>query len=160
MATLAVRNLDDAVVRRLRIRAPGNGCSDRPTTLRVRGYIRTAGLLAAPRPFVDTLLSIYRLPGLVDYAIGGARADNTNTFEVPYGFQYELARFAASGTRFTNTDLVALSIGGNDLSGIDLTSLTIEVQKIARIDASATTSAVTAVAGVSPPCPGTGRDHF
>ena len=38
-----------------------------------------------------------------------------------YGLPYELQQFAASGTRFTNRDLIALSIGGNDLSGIDLT---------------------------------------
>ena len=38
-----------------------------------------------------------------------------------YGLPYELQQFAASGTRFTDRDLIALSIGGNDLSGIDLT---------------------------------------
>jgi outer membrane lipase/esterase len=69
--------------------------------------------------FVDSLQSIYGLPGLTNYAIGGARTDNTNTFGVPNaGFAYELYTFATMGMRFTNSDLIALSIGGNDLSAI------------------------------------------
>jgi uncharacterized protein YhjY with autotransporter beta-barrel domain/phospholipase/lecithinase/hemolysin len=69
--------------------------------------------------FVQTLQSIYGLPGMVNYAIGGARTDNTNTLSflsAGYGFPYELARLAHDGTRFTDRDLIAVSIGGNDSS--------------------------------------------
>jgi outer membrane lipase/esterase len=74
--------------------------------------------------FVETLQSIYGLPGLTNYAIGGARTDNGNTLTgelnvaVPplAGFPYELARLAYDGVRFKSTDLVTVSIGGNDSS--------------------------------------------
>lgn len=74
--------------------------------------------------FVETLQSIYGLRGLTNYAIGGALTDNTNTLnsEIPGlvpplpGFVYELARLAHDGGRFSSTDLVTVSIGGNDSS--------------------------------------------
>jgi uncharacterized protein YhjY with autotransporter beta-barrel domain/phospholipase/lecithinase/hemolysin len=74
--------------------------------------------------FVETLQSIYGLPGLTNYAIGGALTNNTNTLttelgsSVPplAGFPYELARLAYDGVRFKSSDLIALSIGGNDSS--------------------------------------------
>ena len=74
--------------------------------------------------FVETLQSIYGLPGLTNYAIGGALTDNSNTLTaglgvaVPplAGFPYELARLAYDGVRFKSTDLVTVSIGGNDSS--------------------------------------------
>jgi len=71
---------------------------------------------------------------------GGARTDDTNTISgLSDGFTYELQQFAASGTHFTNSDLIALSIGGNDLSVIANTAL---------IPSGAMTSAQNAVAGV------------
>ena len=75
--------------------------------------------------FVQALGTNYGLPGITNYAIGGARTDNTNTFNaksppppnfVP-GFEYELAQSA--GLRYAASDLIALSIGGNDLSAIE-----------------------------------------
>ena len=87
--------------------------------------------------FVDSLQSIYGLPGLTNYSIGGARTNNSNTLSgldgppLPpnYGFPYELQQFAANSTHFTNTDLIALSIGGNDLSAIDPRNLTTDAQR-------------------------------
>ena len=81
--------------------------------------------------FVETLQSIYGLPGLTNYAIGGARTDNGNTLigelgvAVPplAGFPYELARLAYDGVRFKSTDLVTVSIGGNDSSLITHTDV-------------------------------------
>ncbi len=87
--------------------------------------------------FVNSLQSIYRLPGLTNYSIGGARTDNTNTNNVPYGLPYELQQLG--GRRFTNSDLIALSIGGNDLSAISNPAL---------IRTSAITSANNAAVGV------------
>ncbi|NVO15750.1 MAG: autotransporter domain-containing protein [Rhodoplanes sp.] len=83
--------------------------------------------------FVQSLQSIYGLPGMTNYAIGGARTDNTNTLvALPTiagdpssiapinpplgGFPYELWQLAVNGTRFTARDLIVLSIGGNDES--------------------------------------------
>ncbi len=97
--------------------------------------------------FVDSLQSIYGLPGLTNYAIGGARTNNSNTLQgLSEGFPYELQQFANSGTRFTSSDLIALSIGGNDLSGISLSGT--DTQKTAQIEYGAAVSAKAAVTGV------------
>ena len=114
--------------------------------------------------FVDSLQSIYGLPAATNYSIGGARTDNTNTLSPTYlsaGYGFfptagtagnpgpsEIQTFAATGTRFTDRDLIVLSIGGNDLSAIDFAGLTTDAQKHALIVSSATTSAMNAVAGV------------
>nr|WP_245258316.1 autotransporter domain-containing protein [Rhodopseudomonas palustris] len=100
--------------------------------------------------FVDSLQSIYGLSGLTNYSIGGARTGNTNTMPFlssGYGLPYELQQFAASGTRFTERDLIALSIGGNDLSGINVGTGDVASQN-AIIVAGALQSAAAAVGGV------------
>src|ERR1019366_3924860 len=58
--------------------------------------------------FVQSLQSIYGLPGMTNYAIGGARTDNTNTLSntlppppLP-GFSYELAQSA--GLHYSSRD--------------------------------------------------------
>lgn len=97
--------------------------------------------------FVDSLQAIYGLPTALNYAIGGARTDNTNSIndEVPAppvvlpGFTYQLQQFILSGARFTERDLVLLSIGGNDMSAIGPGD---------DIQTSATASAQRAAAGV------------
>ena len=97
---------------RARLRAARSGSAGTALHLRVR--CRFTG----STNFVDTLQSIYGLPGMTNYAIGGARTDNTNTHALSspmaIGFPYELAPIRANGTRFTERDLIALSIGGND----------------------------------------------
>jgi outer membrane lipase/esterase len=96
--------------------------------------------------FVGSLQSIYGLPGLTNYSIGGARTDNTNTIPAlasGFGFGYELAHSA--GQRYASSDLIALSIGGNDLSAISLTGVT---DPHAVIVSSANVSASNAAAGV------------
>jgi outer membrane lipase/esterase len=97
--------------------------------------------------FVDSLQSIYGLPTATNFAIGGARTDQSNTMPAPlnqngYGFQNELNTFAASGMRFSKSDLVVLSIGGND------TSLVNSLDAIPQVNASAMASAARAIAGV------------
>src|SRR5664279_5252851 len=69
--------------------------------------------------FVQSLQSIYGLLGMTNYSIGGARTDNTNTLgplNPGFGFSYQLAQSA--GVHYASSDLIALSIGGNDLSAI------------------------------------------
>lgn len=76
--------------------------------------------------FVESLQAIYGLPVLTNYAIGGARTDNTNTLDgqIPGvvtplpGFAYELQQLYANGTHFSKSDLITISIGGNDLSNV------------------------------------------
>ncbi|HLJ20730.1 MAG TPA: autotransporter domain-containing protein [Stellaceae bacterium] len=96
--------------------------------------------------FVDSLQAIYHLPQATNYAFGGARTDNTNTTSTPGfpepGFAQELAIFAASGTRFTEHDLIALSIGGNDISLVPSTDT------IPQVEALAVAAAGRAAAGV------------
>ena len=99
--------------------------------------------------FVNSLQSIYGLPGLTNYAIGGARTYNSNTLQgLSEGFPYEVQQLVLNGTHFTNTDLIALSIGGNDMSAIDLSGLATDAQRTALVESSATNSAKNAAAGV------------
>ena len=96
--------------------------------------------------FVQSLQSIYGLPGLTNYSIGGARTDNTNTLAAlnpGFGFGYELAQSA--NQRYTSSDLIALSIGGNDLSAVSLGGV---ADPQALIVSSAIVSAGNAAAGV------------
>jgi uncharacterized protein YhjY with autotransporter beta-barrel domain/phospholipase/lecithinase/hemolysin len=98
--------------------------------------------------FVQSLQSIYGLPGMTNYAIGGARTDNTNTLgplNPGFGFSYQLAQSA--GVHYSSSDLIALSIGGNDLSAIiNLTGVAVTDRQL--IVSGATTSAGLAAAGV------------
>ena len=106
--------------------------------------------------FVQSLQSIYGLPGMTNYAIGGARTDNSNTLNnsaLPgspvtiYGYKYELAQSA--NVHYSSSDLIALSIGGNDLSGINVQNVVNNPAGLnTLIVSSATASATNAVAGV------------
>lgn len=88
--------------------------------------------------FVDSLQSIYNLPTAINYAVGGAQ---TGSAPFPQGFGVQVATLVASGTRFKSTDLLALSIGGNDQVFTSASSLS-------QIQALAVTSATNAVGGV------------
>jgi len=119
------------------------------------GAFRLAGITCIYHPnctftgsttFVQSLQSIYGLAGLTNYSIGGARTDNTNTLgpiQNGFGFSYELAQSA--GLHYTSRDLIALSIGGNDLSAVNLAGVP---DPNALIVSSATISAGNAAAGV------------
>ena len=121
------------------------------------GAFRIAGVSCSYAPnctftgsttFVQSLQAIYGLPGMTNYAIGGARTDNTNTFndKVPAppnyvpGFSSELV--LSAGLHYASSDLIALSIGGNDLSAVDST------QGPSVIEGDAIASAQREVAGV------------
>jgi uncharacterized protein YhjY with autotransporter beta-barrel domain/phospholipase/lecithinase/hemolysin len=109
--------------------------------------------------FVQSLQTTYGLPGMTNYAIGGARTDDTNTLngklpgngviaaQTVGGFTYELAQSA--NVQYRSTDLIALSIGGNDLSGVDISGYApTDPAATAVIVTAATHSAQLAVAGV------------
>lgn len=92
--------------------------------------------------FVDSLQSIYGLSGHTNYAIGGAQTDNNNVIPGLPGFAGEVATLKASGRTFAPTDLIALSIGGNDQALFNSANTLNQINALAR------TSASNAVAGV------------
>ena len=92
--------------------------------------------------FVDSLQTIYNLPALTNYAIGGAQTGNTNVIPGLPGFAQEVATFVASGRRFGSLDLIALSIGGNDQAQFN------SANSLAQIHNFAVTSASNANNGV------------
>ena len=92
--------------------------------------------------FVDSLQSTYKLPSLTNYAVGGAQTGNTNVIPGLPGFADEVAAFVASGRRFSSTDLIALSIGGNDQAQFN------SGNTLAQIHSMAVTSAGNAATGV------------
>lgn len=87
---------------------------------------------------VDSLQALYGLAGHTNYAFGGAL---TAGGFLP-GFLTQIAIFTASGGRFGQSDLIALSIGGNDQSLMN------SGMTLAQIAALATTAAGNAVTGV------------
>lgn len=92
--------------------------------------------------FVDSLQTTYNLAPLTNYAIGGAQTGNTNVIPGLPGFADEVATFVASGKRFSPSDLIALSIGGNDQAQFN------SGNTLAQISALAVTSAGNAATGV------------
>lgn len=82
-----------------------------------------AGRFSNGQNYVDILSSLLGAPDL-NYGIGGALTDNSNTLPGLPGFQYEYGAFLAGGgaatppfaanTGFQPNDLLVLSIGGND----------------------------------------------
>jgi uncharacterized protein YhjY with autotransporter beta-barrel domain/phospholipase/lecithinase/hemolysin len=92
--------------------------------------------------FVDSLQSIYNLPPLTNYAVGGAQTGNTNVIPGLPGFGQEVATFVASGRHFSTSDLLAISIGGNDQALFNSTNTVPQIQALA------VTSANNAVGGV------------
>src|SRR5438876_9629776 len=92
--------------------------------------------------FVDSLQSTYNLASLTNYAIGGAQTGNTNVIPLLPGFANEVATFVASGRHFAASDLLALSIGGNDQAQFS------SANTVPQIQAPAGTSASNAVNGV------------
>jgi outer membrane lipase/esterase len=95
--------------------------------------IYSTGRFSGGTNYIDTLSEILDVP-VANFAIGGALAGTNNTllcFDVPYGdslcgkgFQYEVdqilgvgpqsAVFPAVDTAFDESDLLTISIGGND----------------------------------------------
>lgn len=97
--------------------------------------VYTTGRFSGGSNYIDTLGEILHVP-IDNFAIGGARADNTNQNNpVNWGFTYEVDQFLNIGTQavafpattapFQEGDLVAVSIGGNDARNYQLTGGTL-----------------------------------
>ena len=85
--------------------------------------IYTTGRFSGGTNYIDTLADLLGA-SIENFAIGGAKTDNTNTGS-PFlpGFQFEVNAFLAGGLvpafpagdgLFDEDDLLAVSIGGND----------------------------------------------
>ena len=94
--------------------------------------------------FVDTTSSLLGIPQN-NFAIGGAQTGTTNVVGpgIP-GFTQEWLGFVASGKRIAPSDLVEISIGGNDARAYYQTGGT-----LAGVPAAATVSATQALAGIN-----------
>lgn len=94
--------------------------------------------------FVDTTSLLLNIPQN-NFAIGGAKTGTTNTVGpgIP-GFTQEWQGFVASGKKIASSDLVEISIGGNDARQYYQTGGT-----LAGVPAAATNSANQALAGIN-----------
>lgn len=94
--------------------------------------------------FVDTTSTLLGIPQ-ANFAIGGAKTgtDNTVAPGIP-GFTQEWQGFVASGKKIAPSDLVEISIGGNDARQYYQTGGT-----LAGVPAAATTSTNQALAGIN-----------
>ena len=84
--------------------------------------VYTTGRFSGGTNYIDTLADLLGAT-TENFAIGGAKTDNTNTSGPLPGFQFEVAAFLAGGLvpaypagdgLFDENDLLAVSIGGND----------------------------------------------
>jgi uncharacterized protein YhjY with autotransporter beta-barrel domain/phospholipase/lecithinase/hemolysin len=105
----------------------GDSYADTGNALRLAGIpplstqIYTTGRFSGGSNYVDTLSDLLQVPQY-NFAIGGASTTGNGTTGLP-GFPFEVQEFLAGGgtlgfptvdTTLTRSDLVALSIGGND----------------------------------------------
>ena len=120
-----------------RIVAFGDSYADDDNFLALAGIppastvVYPTGRFSGGTNYVDTLGEILQVP-IDNFAIGGARADNTNQNNpVNWGFTYEVDQFLNIGVQstvfptttapFNEGDLVTISIGGNDARNYQLT---------------------------------------
>ncbi|HEY7959052.1 MAG TPA: autotransporter domain-containing protein [Sphingomicrobium sp.] len=117
-----------------RIVAFGDSYADTGNFFRLAGInpvstqIYTTGRFSGGSNYVDTLGNLLQVPQF-NFAIGGAHTDNTNQAAGVPGLTFEVQEFASGGgtlgfpavnTALTRSDLVAISIGGNDARAYQL----------------------------------------
>jgi outer membrane lipase/esterase len=130
------------------IQAFGDSYADTGNLFRILGVPNPVqyptGRFSGGTNFVDTTSSLLGIPQ-ANFAIGGAKTGNDNTVGpgIP-GFQQEWQGFVASGKKIASSDLVELSIGGNDARQYYQTGGT-----LAGVPAAATTSTNQALAGIN-----------
>ena len=106
----------------------GDSYADTGNALRLAGInpittqVYTTGRFSGGTNYIDTLSNLLQVPQY-NFAIGGARTDNGNQSVGLPGLTTEVQLFASGGgtlgfpvvnTTLTRSDLVAVSIGGND----------------------------------------------
>lgn len=94
--------------------------------------------------FVDTTATLLGVPQF-NFAIGGAQAGATNVSSplLP-GFQQEYTGFIRAGGFFLPTDVLAISIGGNDARAYELAG-----RPLSGVNAAASVTAAQATAGIN-----------
>lgn len=117
----------------------GDSYADTGNALRLAGIspastqVYTTGRFSGGTNYVDTLSSILQVPQY-NFAIGGARTDNGNESVGLPGLTFEVQEFNSGGgtlgfpsvnTNLSRSDLVAISIGGNDARNYQLTGGTL-----------------------------------
>ena len=96
--------------------------------------VYTSGRFSGGTNYIDTLGRLLNVP-IDNFAIGGARADNSNQNNpFDWGFTYEVNQFLGVGAQspifpttntFAEGDLLAVSIGGNDARNYQLSGGTL-----------------------------------
>ena len=117
----------------------GDSYADTGNALRLAGIsppstqVYTTGRFSGGSNYVDTLSNLLQVQQY-NFAIGGARTDNGNESAGLPGLTFEVQEFASGGgtlgfptvnTTLTRSDLVAISIGGNDARNYQLTGGTL-----------------------------------
>lgn len=117
-----------------RIIAFGDSYADTGNFFRLVGInplttsIYTTGRFSGGSNYIDTLSQTLQVP-VYNFAIGGARTNNSNQTTGAPGFTFEVQQFVAGGgangfptvnTALARSDLVAVSIGGNDARAYQL----------------------------------------
>lgn len=128
LAALVVASAPAAAQQVDRIVVFGDSYADTGNALRLAGVnplttgIYTTGRFSGGSNYIDTLTDILQVPQF-NFAIGGARTNNGNQTTGLPGFTFEVQQFLAGGgtlgfptvgTALDRSDLVAVSIGGND----------------------------------------------
>jgi outer membrane lipase/esterase len=94
----------------------------------VTTLVYTTGRFSGGTNYIDTLADLLGAT-TENFAIGGAKTDNTNVNAGLPGFQFEVQAFLAGGLvpafptgdgQFDENDLLAISIGGNDARAYEL----------------------------------------
>src|SRR5882762_2226381 len=130
------------------IQAFGDSYADTGNLFKILGIPNPAayptGRFSGGTNFVDTTSSLLGIPQN-NFAIGGAKTGTTNTVApgIP-GFTQEWQGFVASGMKIAPSDLVEISIGGNDARAYYQGGGT-----LAGVNAAATVSAAQALAGIN-----------
>jgi outer membrane lipase/esterase len=130
------------------IQAFGDSYADTGNLFRILGTPNPpqypTGRFSGGTNFVDTTSALLGIPQN-NFAIGGAKTDTTNTVApgIP-GFTQEWQGFVASGKKISSSDLVEISIGGNDARQYYQTGGT-----LAGVQAAAANSATQALNGIN-----------
>jgi outer membrane lipase/esterase len=105
--------------------------------------IYPTGRFSGGTNFVDSLASHYGATE-ANFAFGGAQAGSVNiSSPLLPGFAQEVQLFTSGGNRFSSSDLLALSVGGNDARAYRIGGGT-----LANVDAATTQTARDATAGI------------
>lgn len=155
LVTLAALPVSASAQQIKRIIAFGDSYADTGNFLRLAGInpittqIYTTGRFSGGSNYVDTLSTILNVPQY-NFAIGGAHTDNGNQTAGFPGLTFEVQEFASGGgtlgfptlaTSLARSDLVVVSIGGNDARSYQLSGGTLAGAPAAAATAVANTQA-------------------